>query len=143
MDAPDAALKNISDTAFWVAAYRARETARADALFRDPLARRLAGPRGAAIADGLAPDHRQEWAFTTRTVLFDTLIDAEVGRGVDIVVNLAAGLDTRPYRMDLPASLLWIEVDLPPLIAYWDGRRRAGGWMIGMEDGDGSRRGFP
>jgi len=71
------------------------------------------------------------------------LIDAEVGRGVDVVVNLAAGLDTRPYRMDLPASLLWIEVDLPPLIAYWDGRRRAGGWMIGMEDGDGSRRGFP
>jgi len=124
MDASDAALRNISDTAFWVAAYRARETARADALFRDPLARRLAGRRGAAIADGLTPDHRQEWAFTTRTVLFDALIDAEVGRGVDVVVNLAAGLDTRPYRMDLPSSLQWIEVDLPPLIAYKEAQLR-------------------
>lgn len=29
------------------------------------------------------------------------------------VINLAAGLDTRPYRLDLPASLTWIEADLP------------------------------
>ena len=35
-----------------------------------------------------------------------------------MVVNLAAGLDSRPYRMDLPASLNWIEVDLPELLAY-------------------------
>jgi O-methyltransferase involved in polyketide biosynthesis len=31
-------------------------------------------------------------------------------------LNLAAGLDTRPYRMDLPASLHWIEADLGPMI---------------------------
>jgi O-methyltransferase involved in polyketide biosynthesis len=35
-----------------------------------------------------------------------------------MVLNLAAGLDARPYRMDLPASLQWVEVDLPELIAY-------------------------
>src|SRR5258708_14233174 len=35
-----------------------------------------------------------------------------------MVINLAAGLDTRPYRMDLPASLQWIEVDLPTMIDY-------------------------
>src|SRR5260370_34479140 len=35
-----------------------------------------------------------------------------------MVINLAAGLDTRPYRMRLPSSLQWIEVDLPELIAY-------------------------
>lgn len=35
-----------------------------------------------------------------------------------MVVNLAAGLDTRPYRMQLPASLKWIEVDLPEILAY-------------------------
>jgi O-methyltransferase involved in polyketide biosynthesis len=41
-----------------------------------------------------------------------------VEQGVDLVVNLAAGLDARPYRMALPASLLWVEIDLPDLLAY-------------------------
>ena len=39
----------------------------------------------------------------------------------NMVVNLAAGLDTRPYRMDLPSSLLWVEVDLPDLLDYKEG----------------------
>jgi O-methyltransferase involved in polyketide biosynthesis len=34
------------------------------------------------------------------------------------VLNLGAGLDTRPYRLPLPASLHWIEVDLPDILAY-------------------------
>ena len=38
--------------------------------------------------------------------------------GVDLVVNLAAGLDTRPYRMALPPSLRWVEVDLPDILDY-------------------------
>ena len=29
-----------------------------------------------------------------------------------------AGLDARPYRMDLPRSLQWIEVDLPEIFAH-------------------------
>ena len=43
----EAAIEDVADTALWIAAYRARETARADALFRDPLAARLAGTKGA------------------------------------------------------------------------------------------------
>ncbi len=35
-----------------------------------------------------------------------------------MVVNLAAGLDTRPYRMDLPQQLSWVEVDLPGILDY-------------------------
>ena len=35
-----------------------------------------------------------------------------------MVINLAAGLDARPYRMDLPSSLQWVEVDLPEILAY-------------------------
>jgi O-methyltransferase involved in polyketide biosynthesis len=42
-------ISNISDTARWIAAYRAIESARPDALFDDPLADRLAGQRGHAI----------------------------------------------------------------------------------------------
>src|SRR4030095_9767386 len=41
-----------------------------------------------------------------------------IASGADMVVNLAAGLDTRPYRMALPSNLPWIEVDLPDLLAY-------------------------
>ena len=42
-------IEHISDTARWVAVYRAMETARSDALFRDPFAERLAGERGQQI----------------------------------------------------------------------------------------------
>ena len=35
-----------------------------------------------------------------------------------MVLNLAAGLDARPYRMELPATLQWVEVDFPQIIAY-------------------------
>lgn len=114
----DASLRNISDTALWVAAYRARETRRPDAVFRDPFAERLAGQRGQDIAARLSPRHRQEWAFIARTWLYDRLIAAGIDAGADTVVNLAAGLDTRPYRMDLPSDLRWIEVDLPPVLQH-------------------------
>lgn len=112
------AIRNISDTARWVAAYRAHENERPDALFRDPFARRLAGERGERIARATASRDRHDWPWTTRTWLFDRLIGEQVRDGADLVVNLAAGLDARPYRMPLPASLRWIEVDLPDLLAY-------------------------
>jgi methyltransferase (TIGR00027 family) len=114
----DPPLRNISDTALWVAVYRAMETDRKDALFRDPFARRLAGERGARIAESIPPGSRHNWAWTTRTILFDEFVTRRVSEGCDRVVNLAAGLDMRPYRMPLPATLTWIEVDLPDLLDY-------------------------
>jgi len=111
-------LRNISDTAHWVAIYRALESERPDALFRDPFARRLAGERGARISKGKAFANRNAWSFVARTVLIDRIISDAVANGVDMVVNLAAGLDARPYRLTLPSQLQWIEVDLPDLLAY-------------------------
>lgn len=111
-------IDNISDTARWVAVYRARETERPDALFRDPFARRLAGERGEQIADSIAFAKKNEWSWLARNWLFDKLITEQVQQGCDLVVNLAAGLDSRPYRMDLPPSLLWVEVDLPEILSY-------------------------
>jgi methyltransferase (TIGR00027 family) len=109
-------IRDVSDTAFLTAAHRASETERPDAAFRDPFARRLAGARGAEVAGVI--DARHGWAFTARTWLVDRIVAQEVRRGADMVVNLAAGLDARPYRLDLPASLRWIEVDLPAMLAY-------------------------
>jgi methyltransferase (TIGR00027 family) len=109
-------VRGISDTARWVAVYRARETEREDALFRDPFARRLAGERGRAIAERMDEALSSPWAFTSRTLLFDRLIERCVAAGADTVVNLAAGMDARPYRLTLPPGLRWIEVDLPGIL---------------------------
>ena len=111
-------IRDISDTARWAALYRARESERPGGLFRDPWARRLAGDRGERIDAALPFSKRHTWSWVTRTVLFDDFISQEVARGADLVVNLAAGLDARPYRMALPPALRWVEVDLPDLVAY-------------------------
>jgi methyltransferase (TIGR00027 family) len=111
-------IRNISDTARWVAAYRAAETERPDALFHDPFAKKLAGERGHQIAVATPFMGKNSWPFVARTLSFDDIVATQVQQGVDMVVNLAAGLDSRPYRMSLPASLNWIEVDLPEILAY-------------------------
>lgn len=110
--------RNISDTARWAAYFRAEETKRPDAIFRDPYADRLCGQHGVDIANTLPDGNKHAWAWVTRTYLFDHFITQELQQGVDLVLNLAAGLDARPYRMKLPASLQWIEVDLPGILAY-------------------------
>jgi methyltransferase (TIGR00027 family) len=109
-------VSNVSDTARWVAQYRAMESARGDALFRDPLAARLAGARGRAIVDAAPRKLRSGWSIVARTKLIDDLVVASIADGCDRVINLAAGLDTRPYRLPLPPSLTWIEADLPAIV---------------------------
>jgi len=112
-------IENVSDTARWVAIYRAMESERPDALFRDPFARELGGKQGEAIVARLKHGKRAAWSVITRTYLIDEFVRLLITEsGVEAVVNLAAGLDSRPYRMDLPPSLLWIEGDLPALNAY-------------------------
>ncbi|HET7599444.1 MAG TPA: class I SAM-dependent methyltransferase [Gemmatimonadales bacterium] len=112
-------IENISDTARWVAVYRAMETDRPDALFRDPFARRLAGERGEAIVRQMKRGRASAWAMIVRTAVFDEIILKTIERGrVDLVVNLAAGLDARPWRLPLPPALKWVDVDLPAILAY-------------------------
>ena len=111
-------IRDVSDTARWMAVYRARETEREDAVIRDPFARALAGERGERIANALTFGDDNAWSFIARTYLFDRFVTRLVQHGADMVVNLAAGLDTRPYRMELPASLRWVEVDLPDILDH-------------------------
>lgn len=109
-------VSHVSDTARWVAVYRARETERPDALFRDPFAARLAGERGQAIAAATPRAAVTGWSAITRTKLIDDLVLDCIAQGCDRVLNLAAGFDTRPYRLALPRGLTWVEADLPALI---------------------------
>src|SRR5947208_8081155 len=113
MNEPESGIRNISDTARWVAVYRARETERTDALFRDPFARRLGGERGEQIATSMSFAEKNSWPFVARTWLVDHVISSQIKLGTDMVINLAAGRDTWSYRMHLPCLLQWIEVHLP------------------------------
>ena len=122
MSDPPAVVRNISDTALWAAYFRAEETKRPDALFRDPYAERLEDGKGEEIAKSLPEGQSHAWAWVSRTYLFDQFIRKEIEEGADLIVNCAAGLDARPYRMELPGGLQWIELDLPEILAYKEAR---------------------
>jgi O-methyltransferase involved in polyketide biosynthesis len=79
-------VRNISDTALWVAIYRARESARPDAVFHDPYAARLAGARGEEIARSMPFMEKASWSFVARTWLIDSVLTREVAEGADMVV---------------------------------------------------------
>jgi methyltransferase (TIGR00027 family) len=120
MDTAPSPIRSVSDTALWTAAYRADESDRPDSIFRDPYARRLAGERGFEIVRAMKrPAVR--YGVVLRTAAIDLVALAGIReRGCDTVLNLAAGLDTRAWRFDLPPALRWIDVDLPDLLEYKD-----------------------
>ena len=96
-------IEHVSDTARWVAVYRAMETERPDAIFKDPFARRLAGERGQEIVDEMKMGRQMAWAMIVRTKVFDEVILDVIRREqVDLVLNLACGLDARAWRLDVP-----------------------------------------
>jgi len=110
-------INQVSDTAFMAAAYRAMETNRPNAMFHDPLAAKLAGDRGQKIIGSLPKQaFIGGWSVLIRTRIIDDFIQSAIVEGVDTILNLGAGLDARPYRMELPESLCWIEVDYPHVI---------------------------
>ena len=143
-------ITHVSDTARWVAIYRAMESERPDALFHDSYARRLAGERGEQILRTLPNARTWAWPMVVRTAVMDELILRAVARdGVHTVVNLAAGLDTRPYRLSLPAGLRWIEVDFADVLAYKEEqlasekpRCQLERVAVDLTDGDGRRELF-
>jgi methyltransferase (TIGR00027 family) len=108
---------HISETAHWIAALRAMETESTNPAVRDPLAARLAGEKGFEMARSMPHIQSMAFAMIVRTTAIDRLIESALQKNVDHVINLGAGLDTRPYRLKLPSSLNWTEVDNPELIA--------------------------
>ncbi|HSX58553.1 MAG TPA: SAM-dependent methyltransferase [Tahibacter sp.] len=116
---PETPIRNVSDTALWVAIYRAIESERSDALFRDPYARRLGGARGEAIVEAMPNGRSMAWPLVVRVTVMDEIVQRCVRLGAKTVLNLAAGLDARPYRLDLPADLLWLHVDMPEMVDYF------------------------
>jgi methyltransferase (TIGR00027 family) len=80
------------------------------------------GDRGPAIARAMPRAPMVEWGMSVRTSAIDHLIEEAIDLGVDTVVNLGAGLDTRPYRMRLPKALRWVELDFPQIVDLKDAK---------------------
>jgi methyltransferase (TIGR00027 family) len=111
-------VEHVSDTALLVAALRAMESQRPGGLVSDPFAARLAGDRGMALVKNVPFPQWMELGLGLRTRFLDELLAGAFAGGVDSVLNLGAGLDARPWRLDLPADLRWTEVDFPEMLDY-------------------------
>src|SRR5205085_767930 len=74
--------------------------------------------RGAAIVRAMPRGTQMAWPMIVRTAVMDEIILRCVNDGAKTVLNLAAGLDTRPFRLALPSDLRWFHVDLPDMVAY-------------------------
>jgi methyltransferase (TIGR00027 family) len=118
-------INHISDTALWIAAYRAQETKSSHPAFNDHLAEKLAGEKGFEMVATTPHTKSMAFAMIVRTCAIDRLVEIAITKGIDTVINLGAGLDTRPYRMNLPADLNWIEVDFATIIDYKTGILKA------------------
>jgi methyltransferase (TIGR00027 family) len=127
---------SVGSTAVMVAAARAVETERPDALIRDPYARLLVRNAGANVlweqlldpsiaakveaidAESAAHLHHMRGYQAVRTNFFDTYFTDAVADGIRQVVILASGLDSRAYRLDWPAGTTVYEIDQPQVLGY-------------------------
>jgi methyltransferase (TIGR00027 family) len=127
---------SVGSTAVMVAAARAVETERADALIRDPYAKLLVSNAGAGVLweamldpeiaakvealdeESAAHLHHMRGYQAVRTNFFDTFFTDAVADGIRQIVILASGLDSRAYRLDWPAGTTVFEIDQPQVLDY-------------------------
>ncbi|MET8430021.1 SAM-dependent methyltransferase [Nocardia sp. NPDC004860] len=124
--------ESVGATAIGVAAIRAYETSREDALFHDPYAATLVAAVGSegwnAMMSGalsrrsISDGDYQAWSLgnvlVARTVYFDEYFAAAARAGIRQIVILAAGLDARAYRLEWPSDTRIFELDQPKVLAF-------------------------
>jgi len=133
-------------TSLWVAAWRAEESERPDALFHDPYARALAGPEGFELLEAAREVALIEAPFVpVRTIFFDE----RIVRGSQVVL-LGAGMDARAFRLRWRRGARVFEVELPEVLALKEQRlgseaprcmripvsaNLTGNWVVALERG--------
>jgi methyltransferase (TIGR00027 family) len=116
----------LGSTAHWTAGVRAKESAREDRLFNDPWAAALAGQEGQAwmeqrTANSVIP-------IVLRTRFFDDFLQRITRQnGVQQIVLLGAGLDTRAFRLNWPEQTRFFELDQPQVLNYKEQILRSAG----------------
>jgi methyltransferase (TIGR00027 family) len=143
-------VSGVGITALAVAAMRAMESTRDDALIDDPYAESFVTRSGATVpmptswADIDDSENRSEadkrwanfWTVTAsylgvRSRFFDEyFLDASTA-GVRQVVILAAGLDTRAFRLSWPARVELFEIDQPKVLEFKDSVLEGQGALAG------------
>ncbi|MFH8570524.1 SAM-dependent methyltransferase [Streptomyces sp. NPDC017993] len=132
----------VGQTALFIAWMRQLESDRPDPLFRDPLAAAMLSalaedPVLADVAEVIKQTHSSARGFPTyfavRTRFFDDEVLSAVQRGIRQVVTLAAGVDGRTVRLDLPAGTRWFEVELPEMTAFKDALIERSGLPLACE----------
>ncbi|MEU7767840.1 class I SAM-dependent methyltransferase [Nocardia sp. NPDC049190] len=121
----------VGATALGVAAMRAAESRRPDALFHDPYAEQLVSAVGlpgwrklvSGDVSGLDAEIARVYGplggfLVARTCYFDDYFDTASAAGVRQIVILAAGLDARAYRLDWPDSATLFELDQPKVLEF-------------------------
>ncbi|MFE7016938.1 class I SAM-dependent methyltransferase [Streptomyces sp. NPDC057651] len=129
-------------TAVGVARVRARETAREDPLFRDPLALAFAtaggvGPDSPPPERGNEEERRRRFGVASsiiiRTKFLDDLLERATEAGIRQVVLLGAGMDSRAFRMSWPAATRLFEVDTAEPLGFKASVLRQEGAVPGCE----------
>jgi len=113
-------MEGVEATALMAAAARARESERADRLFDDPWAAALAGEEGFELLaryESSRPD-RPMVVVAIRNRFFDDFLLGNALDGVRQFVLIAAGLDTRAFRLAWPPKVRVFELDQPGVLAY-------------------------
>jgi methyltransferase (TIGR00027 family) len=119
MSQPQGEIFHVSDTALMVAACRALETDSPDGFVRDPFAARLAGERGMAMLRALPQPEMMRFGIGVRSRFMDELVlEALASEKIATVLSLGCGLDTRPWWLEVPPDLRWIEVDFADMLGY-------------------------
>jgi nitronate monooxygenase len=117
-----AGMTPVGMTARWIAASRAIESERSDALFHDPLARDLAGDEGFAFRramGGMMAGSDRDPHLAIRTRFFDdALVEWAAAHEAPQILILAAGMDSRAFRLDWPAHTVLFEVDRAEIFDY-------------------------
>jgi len=113
-------LNQVSETAHWVASYRALEAEETSPLFIDPFAKSLAGEIGFSFLKKLPFAQKISSLFIVRTKVIDEIILELLYKqsNIKFVINIGAGLDTRPYRLAIPAYVTWIEIDQADILKF-------------------------
>jgi len=114
----------IGATSRWIAAARALETESDEPLFVDPFARDLAGDVGFSMfastqsVSGAVGNARNPYLSIRTKFLDDAILQAVRSGGYTQVVILAAGMDTRAFRLQWPAGLTLFEVDRDDVFSW-------------------------
>jgi methyltransferase (TIGR00027 family) len=120
---------SVGSTALFVAAARALEARKPHPAAVDPYAEvfcRAAGGEWSDLLDGRAPEHPLMTEFGehfvnfqgVRTRYFDSYVQVAAEAGVRQIVLLAAGLDSRGYRLPWPDGTVVYELDQPQVLEF-------------------------